>query len=175
MTNLEKSRLRRASKHPPLLQAKIDEDREFVAAVEARKGELPQRDLLELRELKAQIDAARAEKQTAKETLIATRDTEQVAKATLQAQLDAATTKAEKDPIRVQIDECNAKLEAARLDLEEADATLDQLRQARDEILFQERLSKDELLETDAPEVKRRKDAQEADCEHKRKWLAKHR
>jgi cysteinyl-tRNA synthetase len=146
---------------------------EEVAAVESRKGELPKRDLTELRLLHEQIGAARTERETTKETLVATRTTEQVTKDTLQAQLAAATKAAERQTIRAQIDTCNAKLEQARLGLELADQMLESLQQAREEILFQERLAKDELLAEDAAKVQARKDRQAAECDDIRAWLAK--
>jgi hypothetical protein len=143
------------------------------AAVEARKGELPTKPLDEIDAIKAQIEQARIDRQAAKETLIALRDTEQAKRAQLQLDLDAAVGKAAKDPIRLQIDECNAKLTQARADLDAADATLESLRLARDEALFEERLAKQELLAEDAARVAARKERQAAEVAERKAWLAK--
>ncbi len=145
-----------------------------VAAIEARNGELPKRDLTELQLLKQQIDAARTEREAAKATLIVTRTTEQAKKDQLQIDLAAATTAAERQRIRAEIDACNAKLGQVRIDLDRADQTLEGLRQTRIEILLQERHTKGELLEADLPKITIRKARQARDCDEKRAWLAKH-
>ena len=144
-----------------------------IAEAEARKGELPTKPLDEIDAIKAQIEQARIDRQAAKETLIALRDTEQAKRAQLQLDLDAAVGKAAKDPIRLQIDECNAKLTQARADLDAADATLESLRLARDEALFEERLAKQELLAEDAARVAARKERQAAEVAERKAWLAK--
>lgn len=141
-----------------------------IAEVESRKGELPKRDLTELRLLREQIDAARTERTTAKETLVATRTEQLDLKATLQAQLDAAVGKSAKDPIRLQIDECNAKLEQARLDLDAADGALESLRLQRDELLLDERITKDETTVDDEPKITARKEQQAKDLADKKAW-----
>jgi hypothetical protein len=155
-------------------QAEIAEQfRAEVAAVEARKGELPTKPLDEIDELKKQIEQARIDRQAAKETLVALRDTEQAKRAQLLLDLDAAVGKAAKDPIRLAIDECVEKLAQARADLDAADVTLESLRLARDEALFEERLAKQELLAEDAARVAARKERQATEVAERKAWLAK--
>jgi hypothetical protein len=127
-----------------------------IAEIESRKGELPKRDLTELRQLREQIEQAVTERATAKETLVATRTTEQAKRAELQTQLDAAQGKVAKDAVRLQIDECAAKLEQARLDLDTADQELEKLRQKLEDNRYETRLAKGEL--PSEAQIKERKD-----------------
>ncbi len=169
MTDLEKSRQIRQQRRVELA-AKYEAE---LAEVEARKGELPRRDLSELQLLKQQIDAARTEKQAAKETLVATRIAEQAKKDQLQLDLAAATKAADRQAIRTQIDACNAKLDQARLELTMADAVLQSLITAKEDALLEERLTKGELLPGDDAKIADRKEQQAKECEEKRAWLAR--
>ena len=89
------------------------------------------------------------------------------------ADLDAAVGQAAKDPIRAEIDATNAKLQQAQADKALADSTLESLRLARDEALFEERLAKQQLLDEDAARVAQRKARQAAELAERKAWLAK--
>lgn len=145
-----------------------------IQAVEARKGELPKRELTELQNIKRQIDTARTERQTIKTTLDATRTEKTALRATLQAQLDAATGAEARRPIREQLDAVNAELQALRNQLDESDATLEALRLERAEILLQERIAKGETTPDDEPEIERRKELQASDTDYRRAYITRY-
>jgi hypothetical protein len=143
------------------------------AAIEARNGELPTLTQDRINAIKSQIEAARVERQTAKDSLAAARAAAIVVRDQLAADLLAATTAPQRQAIRVQIDANKVVLDKAVADLDFANGTLASLIEQKNEALFQERLAKQALTADDLPRVARDKEQQQRDREDKRTWLAR--
>jgi hypothetical protein len=158
-----RARLRRIAYEAQLLQD--------VADHESRKGELRKKTQAEVDALKQQIADAVTERQETRTTLTKLQTTEQTKRAALIVELNAAVGKEAKDVVRVKIDAVNATLQQAQKNLDQLDATLDSLRAARDEALFEERLTRDQLIAEDQERVRLRKEAQASDIAEKREAL----
>lgn len=148
-----RGRLRRIAYEAQLLQD--------VADYVARKGELAPKPQSVVDALKEQIDNTRTEKLAARESITATRTEKQEIKATLQAQLDVAAAK-DKAAIRTQIDAVTVEIAEAVEAHKRAAAEIEALRLAKEEALYQERLTQGKLTEADQALVRRDKEAEAA-------------